>query len=63
MVCKRDKDHRLPNGQSYVHRGGGCKHKTAEAMSRADFGRLPIVRCTICQAALGRVCPDCQAVY
>jgi hypothetical protein len=42
---------------------GGCRHKTAENMSRAEFGRLPLVRCISCRTALGRVCPDCGRYY
>jgi len=44
-------------------RAGGCRHKTAENMSRAEFGRLPIVRCNNCHNALGRLCPDCKRWY
>jgi hypothetical protein len=42
---------------------GGCRHLTAENMSRAEFGRLPVVRCNNCRHPLGRVCPDCQRYY
>jgi len=42
---------------------GGCKHTTAENMSRAEFGRLPVVRCLNCSLALGRICPDCKRWY
>lgn len=59
--CSRESDHELPRGQRYAQRG--CKHPTAEGMSRADFVRLPLVRCTKCRTALGRVCPDCRRVY
>ena len=52
---------KLPSGKSYAN--GGCRHNKAESMTRAEFGRLPIVRCTVCRCALGRVCPECKRVY
>jgi len=56
--------HKLPLGHAYA-RSRGCKHSSAEAMSDAEFRRLPVVRCDVddCNAALGRICPDCKAVY
>jgi hypothetical protein len=42
---------------------GGCRHNKAESMSRAEFGRLPIVRCHACKHALGRLCPECHRWY
>jgi hypothetical protein len=41
----------------------GCRHNTAENMTRAEFGRLPVVRCNTCHKALGRICPDCGRWY
>jgi len=56
--------HKLPLGQAYA-RSRGCRHQAAEDMSDTEFRRLPVVRCDVddCNAALGRICPDCQAVY
>lgn len=42
---------------------GSCRHNKAESMSRAEFGRLPVVRCNNCRHALGRVCPECHRWY
>ncbi len=55
-------EHIAPAGMVEASRGG-CRHKTAENMSRAEFGRLPLVRCISCRTALGRVCPDCGRYY
>jgi hypothetical protein len=41
----------------------GCRHTTAENMSRAEFGRLPVINCERCSKACGRECPDCQRWY
>lgn len=60
-TCEREKDHRLPPGFAFA--GRGCKHKRAEAMSRADFRKLPVVKCIRCTTALGRLCPECARVY
>ena len=42
---------------------GGCRHNKAESMSRAEFGRLPVIRCHTCKHALGRKCPECRRWY
>jgi hypothetical protein len=62
--CDRWADHQLPNGKSWVI-PGACLHGTAERMSRAEFRRLPHVKCVKpgCGQTLGVICPDCRKVY
>jgi hypothetical protein len=46
-------------------RHGKCRHPTLEDMPIAEFRRYPTVRCDVdgCKTYLGKLCPDCKAVY
>jgi hypothetical protein len=58
--CARWADHESSVPEA---KRGGCRHKKAEEMSRAAFGRLPVVRCSKCREPLGRICPECHHYY